>query len=255
MADVFLLSFPKAGRTWLRLMLAKALAVHFNVHDENLIDLQRLAGQNPAIPRIKPKHDDNPHLKTPGELVTSKTEYRHRKVILLVRDIRDLAVSTYFQMTKREKRFRGEIGQFLRCRRGSVGTMIGFYNIWAENRHVPEGFMLIRYEDLHADSVGQLRRVLTFLGIQDVTDATVEEAIEFASFENMRKMELADAVGSDRLRPTDKGDPDSYKTRRGKVGGYVDYLSEPDIAMLTRRLQEELSPFYGYGSGIRVQTP
>ncbi len=248
-AVVLLVSFPKAGRTWLRVLLGKALSLHFGGADENLIELQKLSDANPEIPRIKPKHDDNPHLKTPGELVTSKSEYADRKVILMVRDIRDLAVSTYFQMTRRENRFQGDITRFLRLQRGSVDTMIRFYNIWAENRDIPADFLLVRYEDLHADPHSQLRRVLEFVGVEQVSDETISSAVEFASFENMRKMEAADSLGSERMRPKDQSDPESFKTRRGKVGGYVDYLNPQDIEMLDRRIARELSPMY-YGDSV-----
>jgi hypothetical protein len=55
----------------------------------------------------------------------------------------------------------------------------------------------------------------------------------------------ADATPFSAGRP---GDPESFKTRRGKIGGYVDYLSAEDIAWLNRRIDAELDPFYGYSS-------
>ncbi|MFW6132946.1 MAG: sulfotransferase domain-containing protein [Planctomycetota bacterium] len=242
MADVMLLSFPKAGRTWLRMLLAKTLATHCDVADDRLMDLQH----TPGVPRIKPKHDDNPHLKTPGELVTRKTEYADHKVILLVRDIRDLAVSAYFEATRRRQQFVGDISQFLRCQRGGVDTMIRFYNIWAANRNVPRGFCLVRYEDLHADASAEVRRILDFVGVEGVTDETIRQAVAFASFENMNRMERTDALASDRLRPGDPADPESYKVRRGKVGGYRDYMDPADAEMVRRKMVEQLDPMY-YG--------
>ena len=38
----------------------------------------------------------------------------------------------------------------------------------------------------------------------------------------------------------------NLKARRGIVGGFADYLDEKDIAWLNRKIQHELSPFYGY---------
>ena len=44
-----------------------------------------------------------------------------------------------------------------------------------------------------------------------------------------------------RLTPRDKGDPETYKVRRGKIGGYVDYLSPDDVAFCHAMLER-----YGY---------
>ena len=124
--------------------------------------------------------------------------------------------------------------------------MIRYFNIWARNRHIPTAFHLVRYEDLHEDAGRELRGLLDFLGIGDVPDPVIHDAVAMASFDNMRQMELNDSLGSGRLRPTDVNDPQSYKTRRGKVGGYVDYLDPEDIASLNNRVRHELDPFFGY---------
>ena len=235
-ADVVMLSFPKAGRTWLRVLVTQALLKHFGLPAQPLPAIARLSGLHSAIPRIVTRHDDNPHLHTPKELVHCKSEYAGRKVILVYRSLPDLAVSSYFQMTKREKRFTGSISEFIRCPRGGVDSMLEFYNIWARNQHRPAGFLLVRYEDLHADTLGELARTLEFIGVSGVSRETLAWAVEQSSFDNMRKMELANAVDSKWLQPGDASDPESYKTRKGKVGGYVDYLSVDDIAYIENRV-------------------
>lgn len=253
MADVFVLSFPKTGRTWLRLLLGKAIALHHGLDDAEVMELDKLAQAIDGLPRIRFKHDDNPHFKAASELVTAKTEYRDRKVVFLVRDIRDTLVSAYFQMTKREDsyRFEGELADFMASKRGSVDTMIRFYNIWADQQHVPKDFLLVRYEDLHADAGKELKRVLDFIGETGVSDETIAEAVAFSRFDNMRKMEQRDALGSGRLKPGNAADPESFKTRKGKVGGYVEYLTPEQVMQLNNRLRDELSPMYGYNEPPR----
>jgi hypothetical protein len=244
--DVALLSFPKAGRTWLRVMLGRAMAEHFGIRDADLFKLGRMADPARGIPRIEIKHDDNPQLKVPEELVPNKSEYRGVKVVYLARDIRDLAVSNYFEFTRRRGQEDRGLSTYLRARRGSVDTMIRHYNIWAANRHVPADFHLVRYEDLHADSAGCLGDLLAFLGIANVDGATLRRAVEFASFDNMHRMECSGAFRHRRLCPMNPGDRESYKTRRGQVAGYRDYLSSEDIDLLDARIRAELDPFYGY---------
>ncbi len=149
MTNIFIVSYPKCGRTWLRLMLGKALAYHFGLTEVNLLELAQLAANYPKIPHIELTHDHNAHYHTPSELSPLKTEYANKKVILLVRDVRDVVVSYYFEVTKRRKflkprrfQYDGDLSSFLRYEKGSVATIITFYNIWAANRHLPTDFLL-----------------------------------------------------------------------------------------------------------------
>jgi hypothetical protein len=48
--------------------------------------------------------------------------------------------------------------------------------------------LVVRYEDLRADTGGALGQVLRFMG-QEPTAAELQECVAFASVENMRKLE------------------------------------------------------------------
>lgn len=245
-ADTFLISYPKCGRTWLRIMLSKALAEHFGVADIDYLDSNLLGMEGQGLPRVRISHDSAPHWKTPGQLPTSKRRYRKKKVLLLVRDPRDVVVSMYFERSRRELVYDGSLSEFLHEKKGSLDTIIEYYNVWARNRAVPRGFHLVRYEDLQRDAAAELMKIMEFLGLEGVSGEALRSAVDFASFKNMRAMEKKDALGSGRLRPRNEKDRESYKTRRGKVGGFVDYLSPEEIAWVNDRIAEKLDPLFGY---------
>ena len=246
-ADVVLTSYPKCGRTWLRLMISHALGLHVGTDDVDYLAPDILAdAAGTLIPRIRISHDGSPHWKTPREVSRSKPEYRGKKIVLLVRDPRDVVVSMYFERSRRERAYSGSLGEFLHEAKGSLDTIIRYYNVWNESRDVPRGFCLVRYEDLHADTGKELRRIFDFLEIPDISDAHIREAVEFGSFENMRSMESSDTLKSGRLRPRDSSDVESFKTRRGVVGGYVDYLDADQIAWMEDRIRTGLHPSFGY---------
>jgi len=250
--DVYVLSYPKCGRTWLRLMMGKALALHFGLDNINPLQTDEMAKTNARIPLLKFTHDDQPNLKTPAELKTNKTEYRGKKVIFLVRDIRDVVVSYYFELTKRQTvnphypPYQGDLSSFLRYTQGSLDTIIRYFNLWAENRTIPADFLLLRYEDITANAEHELRKVFDFLGLSEIKADTIRQAVEFARFDNMRKLEESGELASFRLQPGNKQDPESYKTRRGIVEGFRDYLSEEDIHYLDDKIKAELSAYFGY---------
>ena len=257
--DVYLISYPKCGRTWLRMMVGRAVAVHYSLReDENTLFLRWDTKQHPHLPMIAVVHDDRPMLKTPRELNTSKGMYKNKDVILLVRDPRDVIVSSYYEKKKRgdlfgenpyESRassFDGSLADFISQEVGGFDTILAYYNIWAQNRSVPKGFMLVRYEDMHAKAQNELRRVLDFLGLKDINDNTINEAVEYASFNRMRRMESEGKFETEILKPANKADPDSYKTRKGVVGGFEEYLSADQINALNAKMRNTLSGFFGY---------
>jgi hypothetical protein len=257
--DVYLISYPKCGRTWLRLMIGRAIGLHYSLpEDEELLFLRWKKRPHPDLPRITVVHEDRPMLKTPDELETNKEKYRHKRVIFLVRDPRDVIVSSYFEMKKRghifgnnphETRlsyYDGSLSEFIDRPIGGFDTLLCYYNIWANSRDIPQGFLLVRYEDMKSNPNRELRRVLDFLGLQSIDDDAIAEAVKFASFENMRKMEAKGTFTSGMLNPADRNDSDSFKTRKGKISGYLDYLSEPEIWTLNNKMKKELSQIFGY---------
>ncbi len=246
-AECFLVSYPKCGRTWLRVLLSRALEIHYGAPEVDYLGGAFLGGNVPGAPRVRVTHDDDPHWKTARGLDRRKRRYRGKRVVLLVRDPRDVVVSMYFERSRRERAYSGTLSEFLHERRGSLDTILAYYDVWARSRGIPSELLVVRYEDLRRDTGRELERLLAFLGVRDVSEATVREAVRFASFESMREMESAGSLESGRLRPRDPNDPESFKTRRGKVGGFVDYLKPDEIEEVERKIRSELDPSFGYG--------
>ncbi|MGB5252446.1 MAG: hypothetical protein WBN68_06970, partial [Sedimenticolaceae bacterium] len=74
----------------------------------------------------------------------------------------------------------------------------------------------------------------------------------FASLDNMRQLEERDAFNMRTLRPENKADERSYKTRKGVVGDYKNILNETDHALVETYIKDHLDPELGY-SGNHVQ--
>lgn len=243
-ADVHLVSFPKCGRTWLVLLIAQALQDHYGIRVRNPLRLRSLRSRRLGIPYMHQHHDGGPEFQLPEEIERDKSFYRGRKVIFLVRDPRDVLVSSYFQKTRRNYNYEGTLSEYVRERRGGIESIIEFYNIWAENRNVPADFLLVTYEDLHADTATQLCRVLDFLGLGEVTDEAVNRSVDMCRFENMRQLEMSNAYDTGALSARDVDDASTYKTRRGEVGSYRDYLEGDDLMYVNNIVSERISPIY-----------
>ena len=244
-ADIHIVSYPKCGRTWLVLLIAKTLELHYGMKVQNPLKLREYRSRRRGIPYMHAHHDGGPEFLLPEELETNKGFYASRRVIFMVRDPRDVLVSSYFQKTKRNYNFKGSMSEYVKERRGGIETIIDFYNIWAQNRNIPKDFLLVRYEDMQTDTASELRRVLKFIGVEGVSPENVQQAVELCSFDNMRQMESNNAFKTNTLSPRDVNDPQTYKTRRGIVGGYKDYLDGEDLNYVEDIIRQRLDPFFG----------
>ncbi len=242
--NVYIISYPKCGRTWLRMLIGKYLCSKYKISEDFILDPYSLTSKA-GILITKFSHDVSSHVAGYDyrKLDWDKSIYKDKKVIFLIRNVKDVLVSAYFHATKRKNLFNGSISEFIRDNRFGVRKIATFYNIWHANINLPKDFMLVRYEDLHADTINVLRRVLKFMGEENPDEAIMEEAVSFAKFENMRKMEKDKVFKSYKMQPGNENDLNSFKVRKGKVGGYREYLSDEDIKYIDDVISEMGCPF------------
>ena len=247
--DTYLLSYPKCGRTWVRLILA-TYALRGEQGDP--LDVAEISHEKDGLSTIEISHDDYPHWKPSSQITDEKSAYQDKRIIFLTRDPRDVMVSYYFQYTLRGDKdragnaaFNGDLAAFMRQDIGGLKSLVRYYNVWAANRDEPASFMLITYEDLHKDVRASLREIVDFMGWPDYGPDVLDQAVAAGSFDNMRRLEADDTLGNVRLRPPADGNPEGFKVRRGVVGGFRDYLADEDIAWMENYLDSELDDYFG----------
>lgn len=240
-SNACVVSFRKSGRTWLKMMLAKVFALKYGINKTSL-EIQMMTLFKPA-PNVFFSHGGS---SVSNKKLDFRRILKRKKIIFLVRDPRDVIVSLFHDWTKRNIHYEGNISDFIRNSSFGVNKIIDFMNNWiAEGDKRKEDFLLVKYEDMQENSHKELTKILDFLNIK-VNDQILNEAIRYSSFENMRKMELTGKFKDRRMRPENINDPNSYKTRKGKVGGYKEELSKEDITYLNRKVKENLNQLFRY---------
>ena len=257
-ADVVVVSFGKSGRTWLRVMVSHLFRVMYRLPENAILGFDNFHNLNRAVPKIFFTHDN--YIKDFTGDFDSKKPFYDKRVVLLARDPRDVAVSQFFQWKFRIKPSKVTINNYppqgsdislfdfvMGDNGGGMRAVTDYLNLWAREADKVGAFHLLRYEDLRSDTRQELRRLLDFMQV-DATDADVEAAVEYSSYENMKKMESKQQfrLAGGRMMPRDKDNPDSYKVRRAKVGGYRDYFSDDEVAAIDARLAAELDPLFKY---------
>ena len=256
-ADVVVVSFGKSGRTWLRVMLSRVYQLKHKLSTRNILGFDNLHYRNRAIPKIFFTHDN--YIKDYTGQSDSKADFYTKKVVLLARDPRDVAVSQFFQWKfrmKPEKKVLNEyptqeqdvpIFDFVMDPGAGLPKIMAFMNLWAEEIPHLKHFLLVRYEDLKANPHQTLNDLLGFMDTP-ATDEQIAEAVDFASYDNMKQMEQQRTfwLSGGRLVPKDRNNPNSYKVRRAKVGGYRDYFQDDELERINTMVDETLSPAFGY---------
>jgi hypothetical protein len=253
--DAIVVSIPKSGRTWVRTFLSAYFCRRYG-HPFSL-ELEQYG--DPRIPRIVYSHDRfEQRTKADrwdglrGKYFIPAAERRRARIILLARDPRDTFVSHYLQLTRRvretpDRLRQKEIGEVLRDRRHGIASMVEVMNGWLEEWFGKANFLLLRYEDLQRTPEESFRVLLGFLGDAQPEAEAFGHALEFSRFGNMKKMEAAGEFTSKILQPTDPHDPESFKVRRGKVGGFTDYLTGNDLAYAEEKTRK-LDTRFGYSA-------
>ena len=264
-ADFVLVSFGKSGRTWLRVMLSRVFQQLAGAGKDTMLEFDNFKRRDPTLPSLFFTHGN--YLRDYTGHWDSKADFYDKKVVLLVRDPRDVAVSQYFQwkyrMLPRKKMLNRypphgaevSVFDFVMSADSGLPVVLDFFEMWQRELPKVKDSLVVRYEDMRADPGRELSRVLAFFGLP-FTEAHVEEAVAFASYDNMKRLEQ-DRVFSghgQRLLPGNKANPDSYKVRRAKVGGYRDYFDDAQLAAIDALMAPRPGPLFGYLSEAEPET-
>jgi hypothetical protein len=263
-AGLLIIGHPKSGNTWLKVMLARLYQVRHGFKANELIGSDELALRNPAIPRLAATNAVYSYEGAVGRILAAGAPddpLRHKPVMLLARNPIDIAVSWFFQFTKRQSAHKQElvnhfiehpidrrtVGMWDFVRHSDIGLpfLIDYLNTWERNIGELDNAMMVRYEDLRSNTAETLKKITVLMG-EDFSDAEIAEAVSFGSFDNLRKLETSGFFRRGGMRLVNANDPETFKVRRGKVGGYGDYFTEAQTAELEALMMERLSPTFGY---------
>lgn len=181
--DTFVVSYPRSGNTWTRFLIA------------NLIGRPTLENITSMIPEIY-LYSNRQLMSFPRPRILKSHEPfdpRYKKVIYIVRDPRDVAVSLYHYSRKRRDipdaypmhdfvlgYVRGEYFDF-------CGTWQQHVASWLYTQ--PDRQLLwLRYEDMLDQPGAALTRIAEFMEI-DVTPEKIASAIAASCHQRMREME------------------------------------------------------------------
>jgi Sulfotransferase domain len=265
-SQLIIIAHPKSGNTWLKVMLTRLYSLRHGIAAGDFAKYPSLADRNPAMPRFAATNGWYSYERAIGDRLQPEapdSELKHKPVILLARNPLDIAVSWFFQFTKRQSAHKQElinaelqhpvdrnnIDMWTFVRHSDIGlpSLIDFLNYWERALAGLDKTLITSYEALRANPAAVLKQITTLMG-DEFSDADIQAAVDFGAFDNLRKLESEGFFRSGGLTLRNAGDPESFKVRRAKVGGYRDYFTPAQADELEALVREHLSPALGYSN-------
>jgi len=251
--DVFLVSYPRSGNTWSRFLIGNL------IYPDDPVTFANIESRFPEI-YFNP---DRVMRRLPRPRILKSHECfqpQYRRVIYILRDPRDIAVSFYHHNVKAgnlpdDYPMEDFIPRFIAAefdnKWGSWGDHV---TSWLALRQNQPTFLLLRYEDMKQDPERELARVASYLercsfGKIDVTPAKLKRAVELSSPERMRALEKKQAREWVLTRKTRHDKP---FLRTATSGGWESSLSQTSVAKVEAAWGELMQ---GLGYDLASSTP
>lgn len=246
LADAILVSPPGSGRTWLAAMLSHYYHLTRGAPADLLIKQARFYAGLPDVRRYFLAHPS----QIWGERAAADAAKLHARkaTLFLIRDPRDIAVTMHWHRWMRggaSSNCGSAPGRNARRLRfddlagAVVGVIRRLHQIEAVAVELPD-HLLLTYEGLRAAPEVNVSALIDAVE-RSVDRAAVAEAVAFCSFDRMKCLEREGFFQARALQPGAADEPESFKVRRGEVGGYRRYLSEAEAAMVDKLVAERLS--------------
>jgi hypothetical protein len=185
--DVFVVSYPKSGNTWMRFLLGNL------VYTDEAVTFANVELRVPSVygmPNRKLRR-----LPRPRYMKTHESFHPdYQKVIYIARDPRDVAVSRYHYLVKIKllstgSSVDGYVRDFIEDKLNPrFGRWADHVMGWLAMSPSRRDFLFIRYEDLLGDTVRELAKVATLLGIPP-HEERLKRAVELSTARRMRALE------------------------------------------------------------------
>ncbi|KAL7378199.1 hypothetical protein ABVT39_010131 [Epinephelus coioides] len=241
--DIFLITYPKSGTTWMQQVLVQVINA---AHPEWAGDATNRA----LVPRLEGRTVDDPFRERPDprifgshlppDLLPKGVKDKQIKVVYVWRNPKDVLVSFYhfahsWVLLETPHSFEDFFQRFLD---GNVYMGSWFDHVREYHKARAQlDIHYVQYENMLKDLRGEVVKLCAFLG-KDLTDEAIDHVVEMSTFGNMKtdpKANYKDLTESNRyIKQT---------MRKGIAGDWKDVFTMAQNELFDKVFKEKMSDF------------
>jgi hypothetical protein len=226
--DTMVVSYPRSGNTWTRFLIANLLHPGKEI---TFVNIETLIPDTSSISSRALKRIPRPRIIKSHDYF----DHRYPRVIYIVRDPRDVALSYYdFQRKYRQIEdgypLESYVDEYVNGKLSSAswGTWGENVGSWLGTRGRCNRLLLLRFEDMLQDTRRELARIADFLGVS-TTQEKIELVIANSSSQRMRTLEQQQ---QNQWIATKKHRKDIPFVRAAKAGGWKTNLPARSVLQI-----------------------
>lgn len=247
--DCHIATAKHCGTHWIKYMISLVLCEIYDLPPPNHIIEDNIVGHTKTpprynhIPQIAVTHS-HPHYCLRSSNIHKLLNLP--KFLILVRDPRDILVSAYEKAKGNylddimESKTPVDFSQFIRANMqikkpfADIWSIILFFNAWGALQNKPRNqYKFMAYETIKNAPEETLKDICDFIGIPNVTDQIITNAVQNSSRKKMKK----------KLNPNE---PQADKSVNLKVRNFKDWYNEEDREFCNNIFDQHLKFYFGY---------
>lgn len=225
--DIFIVSFPKSGNTWISFILANIIVERLNLDME--VNFFNFSGFIPNIHQGRQIPLDLGYFPF-KRMIKSHASFQpgYKFVIYVLRDPRSVMVSYYRYLTGLGF-FSGDMSSLIRSKEYGIDAWVFHVQNWLDRRATDTRFAFIKYEDFKAHPENSINNLARLIGVL-LPDDVINRIQQRTSFETMQQLEAS--YRNIAMKNYDA----KYKfIRSGTPDGWKAELSREDILYIERQ--------------------
>ncbi|XP_072050427.1 sulfotransferase 1B1-like [Amphiura filiformis] len=258
--DVWIVTYPKAGTHWIREIVSliyvdgEVEAIDRNEYcrplefGDMLIDKQPRPSSYPSSQSFKSPRTLVTHI--PEDLLPRQIKEGKGKVVYVIRNPKDSAVSNWFFLKDRRKEYAVKWDTYIQDvleGKASYGPWYKHVKQYWERHRTDKNFIFVHYEDFKKDHRNGVIKLAEFIG-HPLSDEAIDKVVKHSSLEGMSRTHhtaVSNTNGSSVGLPKKVGAPKII--RKGVVGDWKNYFTVSQSELLDSISRKELD-----GTGINV---
>lgn len=229
--DIYLVSFPRSGNTWVSFMIANVMNEYLKLGMEiNFFNLRQFI-YDVHLSKDIPQKLQYPPFRRIIKSHSLCTE-SYSNVILLIRDPREVLVS-YYHFVKKSYGFDGTLSDFIKSERHGAQKWVEHTKGWLEGVNTQQVVTPFFYEDFKKEPEKNLSRLLSIMGF-NIDPEIIKKAVAKSRPEIMKKAE-AETVGTAKKRV------EKMQLVRNPNKTNIQELSDEDIAFIESQSKDLLN--------------